>query len=75
MVQLSKIIDENRDRKVTLEEWNNWVHQRKKMGRDERFLNDYPDYLAWEKFFFELSKGSVTSVVEFYRRESTGSRF
>ena len=58
MVQLSKIIDENRDRKVTLEEWNNWVNQRKKMGRDERFLNDYPDYHAWEKFFFELSKGT-----------------
>ena len=28
------------------------------MGRDERFLNDYPDYHAWEKFFFELSKGT-----------------
>lgn len=28
------------------------------MGRDERFLNDYPDYHAWERFFFELSKGT-----------------
>ena len=57
LTQLKKY-DTNGDGKISLEEWNNWVHQRKKMGRDERFLNDYPDYHAWEKFFFELSKGT-----------------
>ena len=56
--QLINLVDVDNDRKVTLKEWNNWINYRNSKCLNERFLEDYPDHQAWERFFYKLSKGT-----------------
>ena len=57
---LSDFIDVNNDGQVTYEEWCNWIQSKEQSKSDtEIFFGDHPEYLAWKKLFFELSKGKM----------------
>jgi hypothetical protein len=57
---LSDFIDANKDGQVTYEEWCNWIQSTEQSKSDtEIFFGDHPEYLAWKKLFFKLSKGKM----------------
>ena len=62
---LSDVIDVNKDGQVTYEEWCNWIKSKEESKTETEVLfDDHPEYLAWKKLFFKLSKGKMKIELE-----------
>ena len=66
---LSDVIDVNKDSQVTYEEWCNWIKSKEQSKSDTEILFDeHPEYLAWKKLFFKLSKGKMKIDLESFAK-------
>ena len=72
---LSDFIDVNKDGQVTYEEWCNWIQSKEQSKSDtEIFFGDHPEYLAWKKLFFKLSKGKMKIELDNFCKHITDTQ-